>query len=214
MPAEATEGAIDLRDHWWWRSGWERGTRYYTWHLTFEHEPALQRLVLDYQEVLSGFSFLDPVPIEWLHLTLVGVGNATAVNDLQVRTVIDQVRGEIAGGPPISLTFQKPVVLREAVSLIVEPTESLSGLREMLRHAVTGSLGAAAPPEDARFPFVPHVTMAYVNADADGRGVIRALEHKPERVAARVSPVLALIELHRDNRQYEWRTLEEIPQAD
>jgi len=131
-----------------------------------------------------------------------------------VRTVIDQVRGEIARGPPISLTFQKPAVLREAVSLIVEPTESLSGLRETLRRAVTGSLEAAAPPEDARFPFVPHVTMAYVNADADGRGVIRALEHKPQRVAARVSPVLALTELHRDNQQYEWRTLGEIPLAD
>ncbi|MBC7762570.1 MAG: hypothetical protein H7201_12420 [Candidatus Saccharibacteria bacterium] len=63
-------------------------------------------------------------------------------------------------------------------------------------------------------PFVPHVTMAYVNADADGRGVVQTLEQKSGRVATGVSPVLALIELHRDNRQYEWRTLEEIPLAD
>lgn len=123
MAADARQSAIELRNHWWWRSGWERGTRYYTWHLTFGPDSAMQRLVRNYQEVLSAFSFLDPVPIEWLHLTLVGVGQARAVNDLQVSKMIEGVQSEIAELPPISLTFEEPLVLREAVALNAEPNE-------------------------------------------------------------------------------------------
>lgn len=210
MAAEARQSAIELRNHWWWRPGWERGTRYYTWHLTFGPDSAMERLVRKYQEVLSDFSFLDPVPIEWLHLTLVGVGQARAVTDLQVSKMMEGAQSEIAELPPISLTFEEPRVLREAVALIAEPNEPLSRLREILSRAVTGVRGTDVPTDDPRFAFSPHVTMAYVNANADGQGLKEALERTPAPAAARVSPVLALIELRRDNRQYEWRTVREI----
>ena len=204
-----TGRTIELRNHWWWRPGWQLGTRYYTWHLTFPSEQPFRRLVGLYQHSLSGFAELDAVPIEWLHLTLVGVGGATAVTDSQVRRITDRVRREAADVPPIALTFQHAVVLNEAVALVAEPNESVTDLRRMLTRAVNEVFPVAA--EVPQRAFVPHVSVAYVNADCPGLHVARALDQMPTQAAVVVSPLLSLIELHRDNRQYEWRTIEEIP---
>lgn len=155
---------------------------------------------------------MDAVPIEWLHLTLVGVGDATAVADSQVRRINDRVRREAADLPPIALTFQRAVVLNEAVALVSEPNESVTDLRRMLTRAVNEVFPAAASAEVPQRAFVPHVSVAYVNADSSaGLHVSRAVDQTPTQAAVVVSPLLSLIELHRDNQQYEWRTIEEIP---
>ncbi|MBX0299267.1 2'-5' RNA ligase family protein [Cryobacterium sp. 1639] len=211
MTADPGHDGIELRNHWWWRPGWQLGTRYYTWHLTFPAEPPFRRLVGSYQHTLSGFAQLDAVPMEWLHLTLVGVGDATAVTHAQVCRIADRVRREAAVLPPVALTFQRAVVLNEAVALVAEPNESLADLRRMLTAVVSESLPAAPAPAVAPRAFVPHVSVAYVNADSAGLHVSRAVDQTPTPAAVAVSPLLSLIELHRDNRQYEWRTIEDIP---
>jgi len=58
--------ADELVDHWWWRVG----TRFYTWHVTVADLPQLADHVAAYQEPLRRFRFLDPVPREWLHITV------------------------------------------------------------------------------------------------------------------------------------------------
>ena len=55
--------------HWWWRPGWQPGSRLYTFHFTFARQPAVQELAAGARARLAGFSWLDPVPGRWLHCT-------------------------------------------------------------------------------------------------------------------------------------------------
>lgn len=63
-----------VRDHWWWRPGRKPGRRFYTFHFTFERQPAVQHLAAEARGRLSGFPALDLVPSRWLHLTTQGIG--------------------------------------------------------------------------------------------------------------------------------------------
>lgn len=60
--------------HWWWRPGWGPDSRYLTFHLTFGDEPALSEAAARYAEPLAAQPTIDPVPAEWLHLTMTGIG--------------------------------------------------------------------------------------------------------------------------------------------
>jgi len=63
-----------VRDHWWWRPGWQEGRRFYTFHVTFGQQPGVQQLAKQARDRLKGFPTLDLVPGRWLHLTMQGVG--------------------------------------------------------------------------------------------------------------------------------------------
>jgi hypothetical protein len=68
-------------------------------------------------------------------------------------------------------------------------------------------LGTGAVPESAD-GFQPHVSVAYVNRDQGADAVGEAIEtvDEPEAVTADIRRA-TLIEMHRNYRMYEWRTI-------
>jgi hypothetical protein len=49
-----------MRDHWWWRPGWRIGRSFYTWHITFGDQPAIDQLADGYAPALDGLPTLGP----------------------------------------------------------------------------------------------------------------------------------------------------------
>ncbi len=60
-------------------AGLSDATRYLTWHLLPHECPDLGAVVGRNQSVVTGVDGLDPVPPQWLHLTVQGVGFADEV---------------------------------------------------------------------------------------------------------------------------------------
>lgn len=56
----------------------------YIWHLTFEHATELHDLARDLQARLQRLGGLNLVPLQWLHLTIQGVGYVDEVEQGQV----------------------------------------------------------------------------------------------------------------------------------
>ena len=207
MTSWTYQHAADLRDHWWWRPGWKVGTRFYTWHLTFEHAPELHRLVASYQQALSGLPGLDPVPRQSLHLTMQGVGHVEEVDRETVEAVVDGVRERLAELPSVRVEFQRPVIRPEAVVLPALPPVAVERVRTAIR---AGMADRIAVPEEAQ-GFQPHVTVAYSSSAQPAAEVAMALSTVAVSAVACAISTASLIELHRDRRMYEWRTIAELP---
>jgi len=200
-----------MRDHWWWRPGWGIGTRFYTWHLTFDGQPGLHGLVDAYQQRLTDIAELDLVPRKWLHLTMQGVGFITDVSDEQLADIVAAVRGRLNQHPPFKVTFHEPVIRPEAIALAPDPLAPVDGMRAAIRAAMADVIGEYAVPEPDAFQ--PHVSLAYSNADHQSAEVARRLDEATVVPASVTIDRAALIELHRDNRMYEWRTITTVPLA-
>jgi len=201
--------AETLRDHWWWRPGWQVGTRFLAFHITVADLPALADHVAAYQRVLSPFAFLDPIPRQWLHITVQGLDHADAVTATQRDDVTAAVAAQLAALPEPRLRFAGPVAHGEAI--VIPPTDPapLCGVRQAIRDGIAASYG---PPEGAPMSaYRPHTSVAYVNAPADPHPVREALD------AATIPPVdvtathVSLIEMHRDHRMYEWQLITRLP---
>jgi 2'-5' RNA ligase len=203
------EDAVELADHWWWRPGWQVGTRFYTWHVTVADLPQLADHVATYQKALRPFGFLDLIPRDWLHITIQGVGHTHAVTAAQRDGVVASVREQLAAVPAPTLAFGRPVLHREAVVLPPTTPGPFAVIRDAIRAGIESAYGQAEGNPTTEFR--PHVSLAYVNAIADAAPVRAALDAvQVEPVEVTISHV-SLIELHRDNRMYEWTTMAAVP---
>ena len=72
-------------------AGWQVGTRFYAWHVTLDGQDALHDFIDRYQEELEPFPTLDPIPRQWRHLTLQGLGHIEEVSEAQRDEAIEAV---------------------------------------------------------------------------------------------------------------------------
>ena len=202
--------ADEVRDHWWWRPGWRVGQRGYTWHLTFTGQSELHRLATDYQAALADLPQVDPVPTDWLHLTMQGMGFTSDISEFERNRIVEAVRARLATIPAPTLTFGRSVLLPEAVTLIPEPAEPVHAIRGAIRAGIATVWGEGQVPDPDQ-GFRAHLSVGYVNTPGPAEPIVRAM-HSVSSAPATVSIRSAsLIELHRDHRVYQWQVLAEVP---
>jgi 2'-5' RNA ligase len=205
-----TEGAGSMREHWWWRPGWRVGRSFYTWHFTFVGNPAVQGLARAHVDLLGALPMLDPVPGRWLHLTTQGVGFSDEVSDSDVDRIVDAAGVRCAALAPVTVTLGPADMDPEGVFLPVIPLTPLASVRHTLREAIAEvwSADRVPEPEDA---YHPHVTLGYSNSSGPAGPIRTALAgHELPSVEVTISTV-SLLDLNRDNRQYQWTTVAELP---
>jgi 2'-5' RNA ligase len=197
-----------MADHWWWRPGWRSGRRMYTWHVTFEDQPAVHDLAARYQAKLSGLPGLDLIPARWLHLTTQGVGFTDEVAEQDVAAIIDTASERVAGLAPIAATLGPTVVTPEAILLDVAPVPELRVMRNKLRAAIADVLGPERLMEAA--DWTPHVSVAYSSSTGPAAEYLAALADSSDTENVMIDHV-QLIVLGRDHRMYEWTTYADLP---
>ena len=192
--------------HWWWRPGWQPGSRFYTFHFTFAAQPAVQELAARARERLAAFTWLDPVPGEWLHCTTQGVGFAGDVSETDLSAITAAARARLAAVSPAVVTISAPHAAGEGALCDVAPDGSLNPARDAARAAIADVWGADRVSEASQW--TPHVSVAYANADGPAGPVDAALADT-QGAAAKLS-TLDLIRLGRDQHVYEWDTIASI----
>lgn len=202
---ELTRGAFaHTTDHWWWRPGWGPGARYFTFHLTFEDATTLHAAARAFHESVRGVAAVDVVPLEWLHLTMTGVGFIADVDERTLDAVADEVFAAASGLDTLPLRFDRAFVSPEGFGIASRPADWLDGLRRIQLDAV-GTVRDTT--HDSTFQ--PHVSLAYFSGSADLARLEDAASAVPgEVVVAR--PRLSLIELGRDDRVYTWRVVRQL----
>ncbi|WP_405097951.1 hypothetical protein [Micromonospora sp. NBC_01412] len=84
-----------LTEHWCWRPGWHAGRHFYTWHLTFQEQPALHHHVTDLQQQLAPLTGLDLVQLDgpWAPRSTEGGSACSQVSAGISRSLAACVRG-------------------------------------------------------------------------------------------------------------------------
>jgi 2'-5' RNA ligase len=205
-----------MRNHWWWRPGWRPGRRLYAWHLTFgdqtvsRGQAALRRVVGDYHARLAELRGLDPVPLEWLHLTVQGIGFVDRVDAGEVERIVAAVRRRCAALAPVRLTLGPAELQAEGVWLRVAPAVVVRRVRAAVRAGIAEVWGAARVPESAG-GFTTHVSLAYSNTDGPSAPYAAALAAVGPRSATVEIAAIQAISLGRDGHLYRWDKVATVP---
>ncbi|MFD7655070.1 2'-5' RNA ligase family protein [Actinosynnema sp. NPDC059797] len=197
------EHAEQLVNHWYWRPGWRPGREFYTWHLTFNGEHDLHRLVSEYQEALRDVPGLDLVPLDWLHITMQGVGFVDEVPETDMRKIVDAVSARLSDLQRKTLRFQAFTTRPQAIALKPEPPDAVHDIRNRIRQGIADVWGESRVPE-SDVTFEPHLSVAYVNTDGPSTPVRTALSGHGFEPAEAVIDRAHLIRLRRHEHTYVW----------
>lgn len=192
------------RNHWWWRPGWRTGRAFYTWHVTFDRATDLHRLAHSYEQRLAAISGLDPIPPQWLHLTVQGIGFTDEIEAAVVDQIAAAAADRCASLPAFQISTGDLSIEPEVVRFEVKPVEPLARLRRELRAAIGDVLGAEAVPEPAD-GFKPHLSLAYSSADGVPlTDIAVALGGDAVGTASARVEAASLLVLNRDQHCYQW----------
>jgi hypothetical protein len=114
------------------------------------------------------------------------------------------------------VTFHRPVVLGEAITLPPTPAHPVHALRDAIRQGIADALGedgVHTGPEQAR-GFRPHVSLAYVNTAGPAApyvSALRAVEPTPATVRVTEAALIVLDRLLGPDWLYRWTTRVVVP---
>jgi 2'-5' RNA ligase len=193
-----------VRNHWYWRPGWRAGRSFYTWHITFENDPILSNLHTAYRPAVGSLPGITPVPAQWLHLTLQGVGFADKLTQEDLDPIVDAARRRLALIHPFEIRIGPATVDVESLQLPAQPVTRLRRLRAELRAAITDVWGRDAIP--ALPELEPHISLGYWNQAADTEPLKKRADALGGGIAKTQVTQASLINLNRDHHCYEWTT--------
>ncbi|GAA3143560.1 2'-5' RNA ligase family protein [Kribbella aluminosa] len=199
----------EVRDHWCWGPNWRPGRSFYTWHIVFPHDAALGDLHTRYQHLVGSLPGISPVPVQWLHLTLQGIGFVDKVPQADLDPIIDAAHRRLEHFRPFEITLGPAVVDVESLQLPVSPVDRLRRLRGQLRAAITDVWGRDSVPELPELD--PHVSLGYWNRSAAAAPLRQQVNALGNCVAKTEVTHVSLINLTRDQRQYEWTKYAGLP---
>ncbi|WP_410876390.1 2'-5' RNA ligase family protein [Nocardia sp. A7] len=193
-----------LRDHWTVKQ-WAPGRTGYYWYLTFDDADLIE-FAAECQQALAIGGF-DPVPLDALHITMMGIGSTGAVTEGQIDGLISIAREHLSDVKPFDLTVGPLSGSSGAIRFSVAPWDPLFDLHQLLSTCTGEALRSVASASSAA-RFRPHLGIAYNNIDRTAIEVIDAVAklRRAERVNVRVNQV-ELVVLRREDHTYRWDTL-------
>lgn len=142
-----------------------------------------------------------------------GLGHTSDITTEQLETLIEAAQKRLAAIQPAAVQFHRPVIRPEAIVLPALPPTEADRVRTALRAAIADTLGPDAVPERPD-GFQPHVTVAYSSSTQPAEKITDAIESIATSPAEVPIKTASLIELHRDQKMYEWRTIAALPVAE
>lgn len=202
--------ADDLANHWEWRPEWAPDRPCLYWYLTFAAHELTTAIGSEALEAVQGVPWLDPVPPEWMHVTLADVGFVDDLEERDVHRTVENVRQHVEGRPALDLSLGPVAAMPGAVVLQVGPTEPLVHLQGAVGAATQAALGPGHEPVH-RDDFWPHLSLGYVNRGVASREADAALR-RVGWVSGRVSVSrLTLASVTRRDRHYQWTVVAQLP---
>ncbi len=177
----------------------------YTWHVTFRDQPEVVRLAIDYAPDLRDRPPLQPIPTQWLHLTMQGIGFTDEVDKRDLDRIIRAAQRRCALLRSVTVTLGPAALDPEGVYLPVLPVAPLDAIRHTIRLAIADAVGDDQVPESAE-GWRPHVSLAYSGDNGPAEPIAAALAaHEPSSASVTVTlAAVSLVRLNRDQHMYMW----------
>lgn len=177
------------------------------WHVLLGGDPAARSIVQEAHDRLAGLAGLDFVPHEFIHLTVLIAGYSHEITDHQVSVMAAEAQRRLAREKPVTVTLSRVLFHPEAVVLKARPGERLRSLlrvAQLATRAATGRDGVLAHDT-----WIPHVTVAYSNADGPAEPIIDALgKELPARDVTIRS--MHLVDQDGPETAWNWRLLAQL----
>jgi 2'-5' RNA ligase len=138
------------------------------WHflIRLNNQTQLRDMVKRYAKIYDHPGLYPPIPFEWLHMTILRIGNVANITDQEMNDVLEQLF------PALEMLHVPELLLGPwwlwtgSVVLHVTPEEPITHLFNAVTKVLSAVVGEKAPKPDG---FIPHVTFVVRPSTWTGR---------------------------------------------
>ncbi len=178
------------------------------WHVLLGGRPEVRALVSEAQRRLAHLPELAPTPHRWLHITFLTVGLTDEVTPAERASMVSKATRLVGQLAPITVTLERVLYHPEAVVIAAIPADALSPLLTAVQDATRWTIGRDGTL--AHQPWIPHVTVAYSQAEQPAGPVIAALGWEVPACEVTISSITLV---NQDGPEYlwNWHPLAQVP---
>ncbi len=186
------------------------GVTDWNFNVTFEDQPSVAAMAKAYKPLLSRPELYEPIPVKWLHATILRVGTVDEYTEDEMLAVAQAVQERMRGIRMPEFHFGKHKIIFGNICFPVEPERELGKLYT----AVTESLELVVGPNRAtKSPyghFIAHTSLVYTKQrdnEDETEALLEAADIKPATFSIKHVP---LIKQKPINGHYEWEIVKDI----
>jgi hypothetical protein len=111
------------------------------------------------------------------------------------------------------VTFHRPAVWPDAITLPAEPADPLRQLRQGAYEVIRAVLGQDRmhEPPDTIAQYRPHASVAYIDPPGPAQPIVSALQQARPGPVTTALDSASVLTFHPDNRMYEWTIATRLP---
>lgn len=183
------------------KHAWQPGEVDWHYLILFENQPKVNSMARQYIPLLNHEGLHSPIPLEWLHLTILRVGSVVDINEEEMKKVNSQIYKEAKGIVTKSVEVGPAWLWSGSVCLHVTPEEELKKLHSIVFSATHNVLKNKAPKPDK---FIPHITLAYPKDTYAENEMRKQLQRKWIEPASFKPSELCLVKQQQTPPYYQW----------
>lgn len=172
-------------------------------------QPQVDEMAREYGKAFDHPGLYPPIPVQWLHMTILRVGYTTEYTDAEMMAVAGQLKPNLAAMRVPELILGPWMIWSGNPVLIVTPWDSVEPIFNAVMSAMTNVVGKKRQPHPERF--IPHVALAY-NRDYDQEKEVhqKLWEYPVDPVSFRARN-LSMIKQKQEPSYYSWEIVKDIP---
>jgi 2'-5' RNA ligase len=196
------------------RHAYMKGKTDWNFNLLFDAAPQVSAMAERYAPLLQHPGLYPPVPLEWLHLTVLRVGSTSEATGEEMDQVCTKLAPRLAGLALPEFTVGPAWTYIGYPLLHITPERPLDSVFQEVLHALQAVVGPDRMPrpiDRSATKLMPHIALAYPkNYDAENEVEQTLIDHPIPPVTIRI-PQLSLIKQWPTGEHYEWEVIKNIP---
>lgn len=182
----------------------------WNFNLTFEDQPDVAKMVQKYAQILNHPGLYAPVPIRWLHSTILRVGLVEDFKESEMLEVAGLLQKSLAVLDLPQFTFDHGVLWDGSVVLHISPDDEFIKLYNQVIKALGSVVGSDRIIYPAYGSYIPHTTLAYSKAHNSEHEIQQLLIDNPIKTASFEARHMPLIKQWPTAGHYEWEVIQDI----
>lgn len=180
----------------------------WNFNILFDEQPQVGDYAEQFHEALNHPGLYPPIPLQWLHATVLRVGSIEDFTEAEMLEVADRLENKLATMRLPEFLLGQWWIWSGNPCVHFTPEDPLNLLFNTVTTEVIDVVGGDRVKEGLKF--TPHITLAYSKSYDDEKGLFERLQ----TVGAHAVPVRAksvgLLRQYVEDHTYKWEVVRDI----
>ena len=186
------------------------GSKAWNFNVTFKDQPAVADLASHYGSALMHPGLYKPIPVEWLHSTILSIGSIDDYSDEEMLAVTKLLEPELAKLKLPKFTFDSWWLWGGNIVLHISPDNEFAKIYDAVEQVLEQVVGPERATKTPHGNFIAHMTLAYTKTHDQEQVINKSLVELPTKTTTFKVTKLDLLKQWSVDGHYEWKTIKTI----